>query len=297
MSKIKLMFGLLLCFGIVHAQDDITEKANKEAEKALQASTNLTYEANEELTANDFVTAEADYRRAISKSNKNAAARFNLGNAYYNRESYGEAFGRYKQAGEVAEDKGEKHKAFHNMGNVFMKQKDYKQAVEAYKQALRKNPNDDETRYNLALAKKMLEKQQDEQKNDQNKDNEDKKDQENEDKDKNQDQKNEGGDNEKKDKGEQKEDENKDKGDQGENGEDKPKENQKGDGDKKKEQEKKPNEGDQPEDKKQQPRPNQLSEQQIQNLLEAMQNEEKKVQEKMEARKVRGKKIKNEKDW
>ncbi len=298
MTKIKLMFGLLLCFGMVQAQDDMTEKANKEAEKALQASTNLTYEANEELTANDFVTAEADYRRAISKSNKNAAARFNLGNAYYNRESFGEAFGRYKQAGEVAEDKGEKHKAFHNMGNVFMKQKDYKQAVEAYKQALRKNPNDDETRYNLALAKKMLEKQQDEQKNDQNKDNEDKKkDQENEDKDKNQDQNNEGGENEKKDEGEQKEDENKDKGDQGENGEDKPKENQKGDGDNKKEQEKKPNEGDQPEDKKQQPRPNQLSQQQIQNLLEAMQNEEKKVQEKMEARKVRGKKIKNEKDW
>ncbi|MDF0714982.1 tetratricopeptide repeat protein [Muricauda sp. 334s03] len=297
MSKIKLMFGLLLCFGVVQAQDDITEKANKEAEKALQTSTNITYEANDKLTSNDFVTAEADYRRAISKSNKNAAARFNLGNAYYNRESFGEAFGRFKEAGDATEDKGEKHKAFHNMGNVFMKQKDYKQAVEAYKQALRKNPNDDETRYNLALAKKMLEKQQDEQKNDQNQDNQDKKDQENEDKDKNQDQNNEGGDNEKKDEGEQKEDENKDKGDKGDNGEDKPKENQEGDGDKKKEQEKKPNEGDQPEDKKQQPRPNQLSEQQIQNLLEAMQNEEKKVQEKMEARKVRGKKVKNEKDW
>ncbi|MEC7770661.1 MAG: tetratricopeptide repeat protein [Bacteroidota bacterium] len=297
MNKIKLMFGLLLCFGAVQAQDDITEKAIQEAEKALQASTDLTYEANEQLTSNDFITAEADYRKAISKSNKNAVARFNLGNAYYNRESFGEAFGRYKEAGDTAEDKGEKHKAFHNMGNVFMKNKEYKKAVEAYKQALRSNPNDDETRYNLALAKKMLEKQQDEQKNDQNKDNEDKKDQENEDKDKNQDQNNEGGDNEKKDEGEQKEDENKDKGDQGDNGEDKPEENQKGDGDKKKEQEKKPNEGDQPEDKKQQPRPNQLSEQQIQNLLEAMQNEEKKVQEKMEARKVRGKKVKNEKDW
>ena len=43
--------------------------------------------------------------------------------------------------------------------------------------------------------------------------------------------------------------------------------------------------------------PTNFPEQQIQNLLEAMQNEEKKVQEKMEARKVRGKKIKNEKDW
>jgi len=47
MTKIKLLFGLLLCFGAVQAQDDITEQANKEAEKALQASTNITYEAND----------------------------------------------------------------------------------------------------------------------------------------------------------------------------------------------------------------------------------------------------------
>jgi len=40
-----------------------------------------------------------------------------------------------------------------------------------------------------------------------------------------------------------------------------------------------------------------LSKQQIQNLLEAMQNEEKKVQEKIDAKKVKGAKVKNEKDW
>ena len=45
------------------------------------------------------------------------------------------------------------------------------------------------------------------------------------------------------------------------------------------------------------PRPNQLSPQQIENLLEAMQNEEKKVQEKMEAKKIKGAKRKTEKDW
>lgn len=299
-NKIRLMFGLLLCFGIAQAQNETTEKALKEAEKALQASTNLTYEANEELTANDFINSEANYRKAISKSSQNAAAPFNLGTAYYNRESFGEAFGRFKEASEAADDKTEKHKAFHNMGNVFMQQKDYKQAVEAYKQALRKNPNDDETRYNLALAKKMLEQQQDEQKNDQNQDNKDNQDQKDQEKDENKDQDNEGGDKDKQDEGKENDEENKDEGDQGDkgdNGEEKPEENKEGDGDKKKEQEKKPNEGDQPQDQKQQPRPNQLSQQQIQNLLEAMQNEEKKVQEKMEARKVRGAKVKNEKDW
>ncbi|NAY91826.1 tetratricopeptide repeat protein [Muricauda sp. JGD-17] len=293
MNRIRLFFGFLLALGlVVKAQEN---PLDEQAKKALKNSTELTWEANNELTTNDFTSAEATYRKAISKSKQNAVAPFNLGNAYYNRESYGEAFGRFKQAGEVAEEKPEKHKAYHNMGNVFMKNKEYLKAVEAYKEALRNNPNDDETRYNLALAKKMLEKEQDEQKNDDNQGGDDNKDQQDQ-KDQNQDQ-NDGGDNQNQDEGEQNEGENKDQGDDGENGEDKPEENQKGDGDEKKEQEKKPNEGSRPEEQKQQPRPNQLSKQQIQNLLEAMQNEEKKVQEKMEARKVRGKKIKNEKDW
>nr|WP_243396912.1 tetratricopeptide repeat protein [Allomuricauda parva] len=287
------MFGLLLFASLTGQAQE--HEVIKEAEKALQASTNLTWEANKELTSNDFTTAESNYRRAISKSGENTVAPFNLGTAYYNRESYSEAFGRFKQAGEKTVEKPKKHKAFHNMGNVFMKNKEYQKAVEAYKEALRNNPTDEETRYNLALAKKMLEKQQDEQKNDQNQDNKDKQDQEDQ-KDQNKDQ-NDEGDQNKENEGEQNEDENKDKGDEGDNGENKPEENTEGDGDKKKEQEKKPNEGDQPEEQKQQPRPNQLSKQQIQNLLEAMQNEEKKVQEKMEAKKVRGKKTKNEKDW
>ncbi|WP_420320728.1 tetratricopeptide repeat protein [Flagellimonas sp.] len=292
MYKIRLMFAVLIFYTVMaQAQDD---QAAKEAQKALRASTDLTWDANKELTANDFPTAESDYRRAISKSSENTVAPFNLGTAYYNRESYGEAFGRFKQTGEKTKEKPQKHKAYHNLGNVLMKKKDYQQAVDAYKQALRSNPNDDETRYNLALAKKMLEKQQNEQ-NNQNQDDKDQQDQQDQ-KDQNQDQNNEG-DKEKENEGEQNEDENKDKGDEGDNGENKPEENKEGDGDEKKEQEKKPKEGDQPEEQKQQPRPNQLSKQQIQNLLEAMQNEEKKVQEKMEARKVRGKKVKNEKDW
>ncbi len=294
MYKSGLLFCLFLLIGLTsYAQDE--DDAQKEAEKALNASTNLTWDANNQLISNDFINAESDYRRAISKSEKNVVAPFNLGTAYYNREHYGEAFGRFKQAGEKTTEKPKKHKAFHNMGNVFMKNKEYQKAVEAYKESLRNNPNDEETRYNLALAKEMLKKQQDEQKNDQNQDNKDKQDQEDQ-KDKNKDQ-NDEGENKKDNEGEQNEDENKDKGDDGDDGENKPEENKEGEGDKKKEQEKKPNEGDQPEEQKKQPRPNQLSKQQIQNLLEAMQNEEKKVQEKMEARKIKGKKIKNEKDW
>ena len=289
--KIILFVFFISASTIVLAQKD--NQAN-EVEKALKESTNITYEANQGLVQNDFVQAEADYRRAISKSGENTAAPYNLGRAYYNRESFAEAFSRFKEAGEKAMEKPTKHKAFHNMGNVFMKNKEYQKAVEAYKQALRSNPNDDETRYNLALAKEMLKNDQNNNNNDQNKDDQNK-DQNKDNKEKNQDQKNEGDQN-KDQEGDQKDDQNQDKGDEGDQGDQKPEENKKGDGDEKQEQKKQPNQGEEPE-RKERPRPNQLSKQQIQNLLEAMQNEEKKVQEKIDAKKVKGKKIKNEKDW
>jgi hypothetical protein len=40
-----------------------------------------------------------------------------------------------------------------------------------------------------------------------------------------------------------------------------------------------------------------LSPQQVQSLLEAMNNQEKKLQEKMNAKKQKGVPVKNEKDW
>ena len=269
MNKILL---LLFFVSIASFAQDTEEEKLKE--KARIASTNLTWEGNKDLSENDFVSAEVDYRKAISKSGENSTAPYNLGNAYYNNETYSEAFGRFKQAGEAATAKEDKHKAYHNMGNVFMKQKAYEKAVEAYKEALRNNPKDEETRYNLALAKELLKKEQDEQnKNDENKDNQDNKD--------------------------QKDNKDQDKKDEGDNKED---QKDKDDSDKKEEEQKKPEQGDQPKDQdpqqqQQQPRPNQLSKQQIQNLLEAMQNEEKKVQEKIDAKKVKGAKVKNEKDW
>lgn len=275
----RLISILLLLIGsIAFAQE---EKAKK---KALNESKNMTWQGNKNLANNDFIEAEVEYRKAISKSGENAAAPYNLGNAYYNNETYAEAFGRYKEAGEVATQKNDKHKAYHNMGNVFMKRKEYEKAVEAYKEALRNNPTDEETRYNFALAKEMLKKQQEQQKDNENKDDKDKKDQ-NKDKDK-KDENKEG----------ENEDKNKENKEEGDKGDEKKEKEEEGKGDEKEDEQKKPEKGENEKDKKQ-PRPNQLSKQQIQNLLDAMQNEEKKVQQKIDAKKVKGVKVKTEKDW
>ncbi|MEJ1221331.1 tetratricopeptide repeat protein [Sediminicola sp. 1XM1-17] len=294
MLRITITILTLIMGAYTYGQATDKEQ-DKEKNKALRTSKNLTWEANKELSQNDFVQAEANYRKAIAKSDANAVAPYNLGNAYYEKETYNEAFVRFKQAGEMATDKKEKHSAYHNMGNVFMKSKEYEKAVEAYKQALRNNPSDEETRYNLALAKEMLKKQQDE--NKKNDKNQDKKEEEDK-KDKNQDEKKDG-ENNKDNKGDQKDDKNKDKGDEGDKGDQKKEEDKKGEGDKKQDDQNKPGQGKEPsgQNEQQQPRPNQLSPQQVKNLLEAMQNEEKKVKEKIDAQKAKGVKVKNEKDW
>ncbi len=296
----RTIIGILsvLCFNLMNAQEQDTAKddaASKELEKQKQQAKTYTYQGNKKLQSNKFNDAEADYRRAISTNPDSGAAKYNLGNAYYNRQSLAEAFDRFKQAAEVTTEKPDKHRAFHNMGNVFMKEKQYDKAVEAYKNALRNNPTDDETRYNLALAKQ---KKKEQDKNGGGGDNKD--DQEEKKDDKNQGDKKKEGDKNDDNEGDKK-DENKE-GD-GEN-EKKPEEPKDNEGDKKpedkKDQKDKNKGGDQPKDKDKKPpkpRPGQLSPQQIKNLLQAMNNEEKKVQQKINAKKAKGAKVKNEKDW
>ena len=216
--------------------------------------------ANEEYSEKKFVEAEANYRISHSKFPRRTVAPFNLGNSIYKQNQNAEAKFAYAKAIENTKSRTQKHKIYHNLGNVFMNEKNYTNAVEAYKNALRNNPSDEETRYNYALAKKKL--KENPPKEDKKKD--DKKDGE---KDKKEDQN-------KKDK-DKEDDKGKDKpGDKGENKDDKPKD-----------------EG------KPKPMPGGISKQRLENLLDAVNNEEKKIQDKVNAQKVKGKPIQAEKDW
>lgn len=276
--KTILRIAIILCIAAFPLNSFAQQ--NKEQQQELKAAQNFLSEAQQSLQENEFPVAEADYRKAISLNPKSETAKYNLGTAYYGKEKNAEAMLRFKQAAQTATAKAEKHKAFHNLGNTFMNEKKYSKAVEAYKNALRNNPNDDETRYNLALAKDMLEKNppppQD--KDDKNKDKQDK------DKEDQQDQDNK---NKEGDKGDEKND---DKGDQKEDKKEGDKDKDQGKPDKPKDEE-----GDKPQ--QQQPVPGQLSPQQVKSLLEAMNNEEKKVQDKINAEKQKGAKVRSDKDW
>jgi len=250
---------------------------------------NHIFNGNEKAQEEEYIEAEKAYREALSLAPEKAKALFNLGNTHFLDKKYQEASQRFFQTQKFATSKEDKHKAFHNMGNVYMQEKDYQKAVEAYKSALRNNSSDEETRYNYALAKELLEKEkppeeqeQDDKKDQNEQQDKDQKDQKEEDKDQegeeeNKDEKNP---NKEDNKGEESDDEGKPKNE----------------GDQKKDEN--PNESkDKPQEKKQPPRDGKLSPQQVQSLLEAMNNQEKKVQDKVNAKKVKGVPIKGKKDW
>ena len=116
----------------------------------------LLPKANEEFAAKKYVDAEANYRISHSKFPRRTVAYYNLGNAIYRQNQFSESKIAFANALKNIRTYSQKHKVFHNLGNVYMKEKNYSQAVEAYKNALRNNPEDDESRYNFSLAKKML---------------------------------------------------------------------------------------------------------------------------------------------
>jgi len=284
--KVKITLFCVLLFSLA----TFAQENEKELKKIVTETTRLLRSANTELKSDNFSAAEVDLRKAIALSPEDETGKYNLGNAYYNKDLNDEAMRQFVQAAGVADSKGDRHTAYHNLGNTFMNSKKYQEAVGAYKNALRNNPRDDETRYNLALAKDMLEKNPPEGDgdDDKNEDNKDKDKEESEDK---KDKKDDKGDNKEGDDGDEKE--NEDKGD--EKDENKEGDNKKDKGNPKDPNEEKDGEGEKP--KQQQPSPGQLSPQQVKNLLEAMSNEEKKVQKKMNAKKQKGAKVKTNKDW
>ena len=124
-----------------------------------------------------FVDAEVNYRKALEVNPKSTVSMYNLGNTLSQQQKFKEAMEQYVAAGKIEKDKMKLAQIYHNMGVLFQAGKDYGQAVEAYKMSLRNNPKDDETRYNLALAQKLLKDQQQnqDQNQDQNKDNQENK--------------------------------------------------------------------------------------------------------------------------
>lgn len=117
-------------------------------------------EGNNFYLQKEFDKARASYEKAIVINASSLKANYNLGNTLYELKKYNEAITHYSKAAKLAIEKEDKASAYHNLGNSLMQQKKYKEAIDAFKKSLRNNPSDNQTRYNYALAKKLLKNQE-----------------------------------------------------------------------------------------------------------------------------------------
>ena len=134
---------------------------------AQKAERNYLRRGNRFYKDSTYVDAEINYRKALDANPNSTMAMYNLGNALLYQNKPQEALEQYAAVANIEKDKDNLAKDLHNVGVIWHTQKDYQKAIAAYKDALRKNPHDDETRYNLALAMKMLKDGQQQQNQDQ----------------------------------------------------------------------------------------------------------------------------------
>lgn len=221
------------------------------------------YKGNKLYGQQKYKEAQASYQRALSKKQQSVEGSFNLGDALYKQKDFDKAGQQFNQIASSARDKNLAAGALHNLGNSLMGQKKYEESINAYKKALLNNPNDEQTRYNLAYAQEMLKKQQQQNKNNQNQ-NQDKKDQNKKDKDK-----------QKQNQNQQNNNNNKDKQDQNKNQPDKQNQDQ----------------------QQQQKQQQQLSKEDAQRMLDALNNNERQTQDKLKNQKLKGQKVQISKDW
>lgn len=222
-----------------------------------------------------YAEAEVQYRKALEANPNSEIAQFNLASSLIKQDKpmpqlqqgggeqqlsqpMQEATGLLQKIAESSSNKQLAGKASYDLGNIAYHQQNFAEAIAHYKQALRKNPDNNDARYNLRMA--QLKKQQQDKNQDKNKDNKDNKDQ-------NKDQN--------KDKNKDKQDQNKDKQDQDKKDQDKQNQDKK-DQDKQEQQ------------KQQQQQPKDgISKQNMDRILQTMQDKERETQQKMNMQKAR----------
>ncbi len=141
-----------------------------------QNARQLVRQGNKQFRLGNAAESEVSYRKAVEKDARNPQANYNLGNALMLQRKDSLAITQFEKAAKQETNPLRRAQAFHNMGVVCQQHQMFGEAIEAYKEALRNNPTDDQTRYNLALCKRQQQQQQNQQQQQQNKDNKDQQD-------------------------------------------------------------------------------------------------------------------------
>ncbi len=132
-----------------------------------QAEKKLVRQGNKKFEDAKYSDAELSYRRALGDDDGYADAVFNAGDALYKQEKYDDAAKQFQQNFEMSEDKAKKATAMYNRGNALLKANKLEESIEAYKNSLRIDPDNMEAKFNLAYVQDLLREQQQQQQQDQ----------------------------------------------------------------------------------------------------------------------------------
>lgn len=184
MKNFVVIIIALLLPQLLNARNASEEYSNKD-ERSLVRKGNKEYESK------NYVGAEIDYTKALEAAPLSRDAAFNLGNALYGQQRYEEAAKEFEKVINSETDPTKQSEAWYNLGNTLMKGQKYAEAIESYKNSLRKNPKDEDARYNLRLAQLLLREQLQQQQNQDKQDEEQQQQQQQQNQDKQQPQQNE----------------------------------------------------------------------------------------------------------
>ena len=222
-----------------------------------QSADQLIREGNRLYEEKNYKMAMSKYQEALKKNPDFFKGLYNLGDALYQNEEYDKAIENFERAVALIPEKSTQAAAYHNIGNAYLKNKALEKSIEAYKKSLLLNPQDEDTRYNLAYAQALM-KAQEQQDNQDQQNQQDKKD---EDKKQNQ---------------QKQQDEKQEQNQKEQKNQDKNESQQK---------------------QQEAPQQGQMTKEQAERLLKAIENNERKVQERVNDQKGTPVRVKGKKDW
>lgn len=247
-------------------------------------------EGNELFEKQDYEKAEVEYRKAADQKATSFEAAFNMADALYKQQKYEEALQQFSALAKQETNKQRLGEIYHNIGNTLLAMQKTDESIEAYKESLRNRPDSEQTKYNLEFARNQQQQQQ-QQKQDQNQDQQNK-DQQNKDQQNQQDQQNQD---------QNKDQQNQDQQNKDQQDKDQQQKDQQNKDQQNKDQQDQQNKDQQKQDQQgQQPQSGKISKEDAERLLEALQKDEKQVQDKVRKQKAqeqKAKKMKIEKDW
>ena len=227
-------------------------------------------EGNRAYAEEKYDEANDKYRDAQVDNPESPIIHFNVGDALYQKNNYEEALKSYQSAVQKTNDPQLQAQGYYNLGNALFRMDKWQESIAAYQQALKLDPNDEDAKFNLEYVRRKIKENAQKQPQDQQQQNQRQ----------NQEQQQQEGD--KDNEQQQKDRPQEQKGEQGQDQKDQ------------QEQQQNQDEEQQPA-QQQQVKPGELSKEEAERLLEALQNQEKEAQKKKQAQ-VRGR-VRVDKDW